>query len=300
MTFYRNMITSSPVPDLKATLAQLSISLLLKLLPLLSENSLTRSGAINKLSRCLQIIEETVEESSFKLSIKNTVHLRSVIGAVISPKLSKVFSYPKQRFLISLVLEAYISCISSNNFPNIRLITSGHCGDVTDSHFYHGIVFPLQRTSDYKDFPGKENLSVVVFSCCIPQELESYEGETFTFVNMNTDLENVLVEESIKLIEDFLQSRTVNVVCCQKVVHHRVKTFLESKGIMVLERLSVMYAEDLATLCRTSLSPSIGHWNIGFVKCVQRLEVGGKKFLHFQPTDTTHFGVIILHSLVGK
>ncbi|XP_063687512.1 uncharacterized protein LOC134820811 isoform X1 [Bolinopsis microptera] len=114
---------------------------------------------------------------------------------------------------------------------------------------------------------------------------------------MNTDLENVLVEESIKLIEDFLQSRTVNVVCCQKVVHHRVKTYLESKGIMVLERLSVMYAEDLATLCRTSLSPSISHWNIGFVQCVQRLEVGGKKFLHFQPTDTTHFGVIILHSL---
>ena len=298
MTFYRNMVTGS-APDLGAILTELSISLLLKLLPLLSENKVTRSEVTEKLSRCQLVIEETVRESSLKLSIKNTVHLRSVIGAVLDPKMAKVLSCPKRRFMISLVLEAYISCISSSNYPNIKVMSSGFCGDVTDSRFYNGIILPLQRTNDYVDF-SKSMLSIVVFSCCMPQELESYEGESFTFVNMDLGLEDVLVQESIRLIDEHLQTKMVDVVCCQRVVHHRVRAHLKSRGIMVLDRLSVMYAEDLAILCGTNLSPSLNHWDVGCVKSVKRLECGGKKFLYFEPSHETHYGAIILHSLVGK
>ena len=294
------MIASCSIPDLKTTLTGLSISLLLKLLPLLSDNVLPRTTVISKLSQCFQIIEKTIENSSFKLSISNTAHLRSVISAVISPKISKILSLPKRRFLISLVLEAYISCISSSNYPNIRLMTSSFYGDVTESQFHHGIVLPLHRHSDYIDFSGRGKLSIVVFSCCIPHELESYEGENFSLVDMKLDMENIFVEQSINVIEDLLKSNSVDLVCCQKVVHHRMKKYLKTKGIMVLDRLSVKYAEDIASLGGTHLSPSIGQCNVGVVKSVEILELERKKFLHFRPIEESHFGIIVLHSLVGK
>ncbi|KAL5250918.1 hypothetical protein ACHWQZ_G016603 [Mnemiopsis leidyi] len=296
-TFYRNMIASCSIPDLKTTLTRFSMSLLLKILPFLSNNTFPRTAVLTKLSQCFQTIEDIIENSSFKLSIANTAHLRGVISAVICPKISKLLSLPKQRYLISLVLEAYISCISSNNYPNIRLMTSSFYGDVTESRFYHGIILPLQRSSNYVNFCGKEKLFIVVLSCCIPHELESFEGETFTFIDVKSDMENIFVDESIKVMDDLLRRNSVDVVCCQKVVHHRVKEHLKTKGIMVLDRLSVMYAEDVASLCGTHLSPSISQWNVGVVKSVDILELERKKFLHFKPIGESHFGAIILHSL---
>ena len=297
------MIKSFSSSDMVGTLTFISTDIFLKIL---TSHSIARHSVTATLALALDGIKSLLSRHSFSLSIKNTTHFKSLISSVLMPKISKFLSFPKQRVLVTLILEAYISCINSSNYPIIKVLKRPFSGDIENSQFYHGILLPVERTRDFKDFivnkrrAVKQNqlLSVIILSCSIPKELESFEGETFTFLDVESDLEEVFVCESIQFLEENIDN--IDLLCSQKVVHHRIRTFLRSRGVLVLDRLSVMFAENIATLCGTTLSPSISHCTFGNLKDISLIEFGGKEYLHFQPVGESHFGTITLHSLVGK
>ena len=314
--FYRNMLRSYSASDLTGTLVFLSSSLLLSLLPLLqtvtpSVTRCDRETVTHTLTEISDIVKRTLEVSQITVSVKSTAHLKSVISAVTWPKLAKFVTFPQNCHIVSVILEGYLSCISSSNYPVIKTVTSNQ-GCILSSRFYHGILLPYARNRDFANFVRStkrtetvsmsgetcRSYSVVIFSCNIPRELESLEGETFTFLDTDKGLEEVLVTETLKILSESLRTQRVDIVCCQKVVHEKVRSFLRSKGVLVLERLSLLYAEDLATLSGCVLSPSVSQWDVGRVKDVKLEKIEKKSFLHFIPENGSHFGVLSLFAQV--
>ena len=303
ITFYRNMIKSVPFTDLIGTLTILSIDIFLKII---KASDLTMHTVMKTLRETLDVIKCSLSSASFTLSIKNTIHFKSLISSVVWPKVAKVTTYPNHCVLVTLILEAYISCINSSNYPNIKVLQQQFSGNIEHSRFYHGILLPLERTSTFNKYIHSRQesknqnkiLSIVVLSCPIPQELESFEGETFKLINIEDGLEDIFVKQSIQVLED--EVKNIDVLCSQKVIHHRIKAFLQSRGVLVLDRLSIMYAENIATLCETTLSASIARCERGRVKDISLVKFGRRNYLHFHPVEQSHFGTITLFSLVGK
>ena len=223
----------------------------------------------------------------------------SVISSVVWPKLAKFVTKPRNDSLVSVILEGYLSCVSPDRYPKLNFVSSGAQGDY---EFLQGLLLPVARPRLCNEFiqrtRNRRGLSVAVFSCCVPRELESLEGETVTFTNTaDRSMESILIDETVKIIDSHVAD--INIFCSQKVIHHRIRSHLESHGILVLERLSITYAEDVASLAGTTLSPSISEWEIGKLGGLEMKRIGGKKHLHLQPAEGSHLGAVIGPQTVG-
>eukprot|EP00116_Pleurobrachia_bachei_P004393 sb/3464655/ len=108
-------------------------------------------------------------------------------------------------------------------------------------------------------------------------------------------MEQKLVAGTIEILNDHLTRDPVDIVFSQKVVHHQIRQFLEEKGVLLLDRLSVFYAEDMATLAKTTLSPSMGVWDVGALEIFGVVKRGDKHFLSVCSSGT-HFGTLLLQT----
>lgn len=292
LQFYKNMIKSSSLPDLRGTLTKLSVSLLLNL------TSASKCEVIRSLSVIQDVLTSVVVHQSSPMSIKSTSHLKSLISTVCYPKLSSFLTFPKVSYIACLVLEAYISCLSSERFPVIR-VTSSDATDVTKSHFLHGVTFSVRRVSILKSIIDKGAVRVVVFSCNLPQELDHYEGDTFTQINGLKSIEHVFVDETTKILEDHIRAQNVDVLFCQKVVHQKIKKYLRDHGVVVVDRLSVFHAENVAILANIRLLPSISEWETGHVGNVGIFKLKQQWYIHLKPVSDSHLGIIVLNCVVS-
>eukprot|EP00116_Pleurobrachia_bachei_P006672 sb/3466934/ len=300
IVFYRNMLRSFPHSDLKTTLTFLSTSILLSSIPpTTTSNPVKLRSAVTQIK---SVISKTLNRISEPLSISTLSHLRGLVNGVLTPKLSHVLTLPRRREIISTFLEGYLTCISSASYPKFRVetIQSNRSLKMCELKFHHGILLTLSRpklTEKWLSQQQKRTFSVVIFSCPLPKELENWEGETVSFVNSSQTMEQKLVAGTIEILNGHLSRDPVDVVFSQKVVHHQIRQFLEQKGVLVLDRLSVFYAEDIATLARTTLSPSMGVWNVGALEIVGVVEIADKHFLNVCSSGT-HFGTLLLQTKV--
>ena len=145
----------------------------------------------------------------------------SVISSVVWPKLAKFVTKPRNDSLVSVILEGYLSCVSPDRYPKLNFVSSGAQGDY---EFLQGLLLPVARPRLCNEFiqrtRNRRGLSVAVFSCCVPRELESLEGETVTFTNTaDRSMESILIDETVKMVL-VLKNNTYPICCFALLYTH--------------------------------------------------------------------------------
>ena len=234
-----------------------------------------------------QIVIGSVQAMKIKLSLSNLLDLKSLIYSVVKPKLGSLFSPKGIIAFVSLILEAFLSSITSISYPDIKIVK--YLGpSISDSHFYNGLLIPHRKMKECSA------IKIALFSCSIPQELEALEGETVHFINHDTTLEKQFVEQTKKSLELFLNKCPIKMICSQKTIHREIISFLQLKGVQCIERLSLIYSKELADLSSTVLLPSLNVFECGGLEKVANVLIGDQSYLQFEPEVDSHYGTIAL------
>ena len=293
--FYKNMLQSSQT-------SQPTVYFSLTLLRRLIEYRTLKLSSCS-ISTLKDTITHTLTSISTNFSLKSLSHLRSIVAQKVSAGVSPIISDRDQESLVVLIMEAFLKSTTSQRYSDIEVIPDSSAG-IRTSVFYSGLLvrtYSRQTRLMVKSLHSQsEHLKVVVLKTSVPYELESFEDEVFYFYNSTSvSLQDRYVSTAIEILSEQLNKYPVGVFACQKVVHAQIRSYLEQRGIIVLERVSGNYVEQLCSVSSTEVSPSISQWNVGCIAGMEIVDIQDKHFIHIKPLSDCHIGAVRLCSLVS-
>ena len=180
--------------------------------------------------------------------------LRNLAQSVVSSKPACCLSLPEIEHITLQLLEAFLSSLpggavqGSRPAPAVPLLNIHILGlegkPAMDTYTTSGMLFQTPQFPLYykalnvqRDISGR--ISVVLFDISMSgdtEELIDARYEMTDGLHTNEATEQVLMDQCRHLVR-----RGVGLVACQKVVHPRLKKYLRSEGVMVLDRLGMTH-----------------------------------------------------------
>lgn len=204
------------------------------------------------------------------------------------------------KHLSHIILKAFVNAVPDTHslkFLSDRVYTlTFNKSDILNSQVVEGLLlewpekFPFlgeQELNCLFEHPGQ--LKVAVVSVSMSGDVEEM------FKNVQ-EAEQHVIQSADKLVMttmlnfcDWLLTRKVGLLLCQKVIHPTVKSHLRLKGILFIERLGVQPMSYIQDLCGAHPISSIMVYPddsvFGYLSSVSHRVIHSKSFLHIQKWD---------------
>lgn len=188
-----------------------------------------------------------------ELDFKSTNNLQTLIQSVLRSKIGCRLFESDVNHLSRLMLQAFLAVYGNEASGQLVYMTQQGL-PVAESCVYEGMLFEsaLSARAWLKAGPQTE-ISVVIFTMSLSGEAPGSQAAEY---EIQCDvLEHLLAEYTAKLEE--LIKMGVGLLCCQKVVHPRLKAYLRTQNVLTLDRIGIVRIQTLHRLAGGSLLGSM-------------------------------------------
>merc|ERR550532_94157 len=235
-------------------------------------------GYDKAITKCLDYLSAM----AVKREIIDYYNAEDLAQAVRTAAASKFFGM--EDFIAKLVGEACAKVMPENpldfQIDNVR--THQVLGsNLYDSHVINGLLFHGLNRGHIKKV---ENCKVLIMNTSIGlREMDATQNVLFEnasdLLNFAKSEEN-LVEAAVKRIHDMGVRCLMTGSKCSDLEYHYINKY----NIMHVPCISKFQRRRLARMCkaRICVTKDFGPEDLGFIKCVEEIEIGGKRFSQFQ------------------
>lgn len=263
-------------------------------------------GEINTL--LMDVCLEAMGAVAFQLDLSNMGAMLSLVSSIFESKTSGWMNMTEIKLLSSLVLQAVVSSLP-NEIPKNIIIPhiEFHCiggQSVTKTHLMTGVIVEVSKNTHI----ALEAWTAQRCSTSIPIKLALFntslavDEEPLPGVSLESD--RILDVEEFEMVQmksfaDKLKLADVSFVGCQKVIHPSLVKMLTERGILCVDRLSLVHIGAVQKLTGASLLSSMNcdllPGSLGLLSDVTSCWVFDQRFLHLTSSMKSVTTVILCH-----
>ncbi|XP_034408168.1 McKusick-Kaufman/Bardet-Biedl syndromes putative chaperonin isoform X1 [Cyclopterus lumpus] len=237
-----------------------------------------------------------------KLDFCSSHSLVALARSVISSKPACALTEPEALHVSKLAVRAFlltVPCQSPGEVTLGKIVTvcvEGHA--VLNSAVFPGLLVDALDVLlvDGSESAHSNPLRVVVFSASLAGDLAEL-GDGTIDVHPGADTDSQILDQLLELGKRVVRDE-VKLCACQKVVHPVLQHYLQSHGVVVIERLGIALMEPLAQLTGAqpvaTLHTTIPARAYGKVRGLSVKPFGSKTMLHLHPSGESSICTMIL------